>query len=158
MEKGFDYVIQNHSTTLAVLARQYKWLTFSWEDLYHDLVIYVVERLETYKGKMTNMNSLVTLLARRSINDKVKTFYNRKEKVRYVPFTAEYVATLEFDEVCLLDLDMAQLDSFVQIFLRDLATLGRDAACRAHRLTQLEADFYVEQARILLKDYEDYNV
>jgi len=154
MQTGFDYVLKEHQLTLIAIARQYEWLTFSWEDLYHDLVLYVVERLDTYKGKMLNMNSLVTLLARRCVNDKVKTFYNRKEKIAYVPFIDDIFKVYAFEDVRLLDMDMQQIDKVIKSFLLDCASIGKAKARKVHCLTSFEADFYLEQARELLKDYE----
>lgn len=80
MRTTFDYLIKEHNTTLKSLARRYRWLDTE-EDLYQELLCSVANSLERYTGNMCNMNSLVTLLAKRHIRIMCRVFYKNQHVV-----------------------------------------------------------------------------
>jgi len=60
-------VLRDNDRVFTYYARRFQWIE-SEEDLYQDLILYVIESYHAYTGNMTNYNSLTTLFVRRRIN------------------------------------------------------------------------------------------
>lgn len=62
-----NQVVLDNQVTVSYYAKKYYYLGDSREDLKQELNCYLVESLQNYQGKMTNMRSLVTLILRRRV-------------------------------------------------------------------------------------------
>jgi len=127
----FEYLLAEHDLTLKTLARKYYWIAFSKEDLLQDLILNVAISLVGYDGKLTNMNSVVTLLAKRHINDRIQQKYAREGFCKCVDFPEKVdgvdaycvsvgpwnVSRVSMENEVLLKLDSEKLDAEVLSFI-----------------------------------------
>jgi hypothetical protein len=160
MQKGMDYLLREHDITLRTLAKNYKWLVGnSWQDLYHDLLISVTESLEKYKGNMTNMNSLVTLLARRYIHDCVREHYNGAAGAFCVDIDSDVLETCVSIEVITVEesfffMDFDLMDEEIKKFIAYSAIYGYKKALVDLKVERKVASSFIRRAKKLLSDYQ----
>lgn len=163
MQKGMDYLLREHDITLRTLAKNYRWLVQGeWEDLYHDLLVSCTESLEKYKGKMENMNSLVTLLAKRYIHDSVREFYSEiktsyslddENFVEKTPISSVTVEVFEVEEsFFFMDFDL--MDEEIKKFIAYSAIYGYKKALVDLKVERKVASNFIERAKKLLSDYQ----
>lgn len=160
-EDPFEYLMNHHLVTLRSLSSKYRWLTYSQEDMFNELLLNVAVTLVAYNGKMTNMNSLVKLLATRYIHEMVRVFYKEKSFCsNYVFFdsTDEYgfhgdmVSTVSMENEVLLKLDLEQLDKEVVSYIQN-ATESKIKKIHSGELNVAGA-FPFAKAKWVLRDWE----
>jgi hypothetical protein len=157
----FEFVLNNYGITLRALASKYHWVLYSKEDVFNELVLNVAVTLVAYNGKMTNMDSLIKLLATRYIHELVRVYYKEKSFCAdyvFLDSTDEYgfhnnmVETVSMENEVLLKMDLEQLDEEVVYFIKN-ATEAKIKKIHDGELDVTGA-FSFAQAQHYLKDWE----
>lgn len=163
MQKGMDYLLREHDITLRTLAKNYKWLVQGeWEDLYHDLLVWCTIGLEKYTGKMENMNSLVSLMARQGVHEMVKVYYkgiktsyslDDENFVEKTPLSSVTVEVFEVEEsFFFMDFDL--MDEEIKKFIAYSAIYGYKKALVDLKVERKVASNFIERAKKFLSDYQ----